>query len=118
MLVKKKLNSTAWEQDAHRGPGINVNFIDHFDARGMRRVYGRGDHFGKGHAFNMDVWLTRSGRLLARFWARRDEVDWLSLEIIGFAHTPPPKNKKRETNEDWVPQCVRDKYDRWITSEF
>jgi len=34
-----------------------VEEIDHFDARGMRRVYGRGDHFGRHRSFNMDIWL-------------------------------------------------------------
>ena len=75
----------------------------------------------------MDVWLTRSGRLLARFWAPRYEVDWQSYEIIGLSQ----KNKKRwwdaagepdwaerGLSEDWVPQCLRDEYDNWIISEF
>ena len=106
-----------WEQSGPRGRGISAKFIDPFSARGMRRVYGRGDHFGRGRTFNMDVWLTRDGRLLARFWARRDEVDWLSLEVTGFIHAPP-QNKKREVNEDWVPKCIRDEYDNWIISEF
>ncbi len=109
--------TASWEQRGRRGRGISLNYIGHFDAHGMRRVYSRGDHFGRGRTFNMDVWLTRSGRLLVRFWARRDELDWQSLEVIGFSHAPPPKNEKREMNEDWAPQCLRDEYDNWILSE-
>lgn len=107
-----------WEQSGRRARGISLNVISDFDARGMRRVYGRSDHFGRGRTFNMDVWLARNGRLLVRFWARRDEVDWESLEVTGFSHSARPKNEKREMNEDWAPQCLRDEYDNWILSEF
>ena len=49
----------------------------------MKRVFGRGDHFSGRAAFNMDVWLDRRGRLLARFWSRSEEVDNRSLELLG-----------------------------------
>jgi hypothetical protein len=110
--------TTVWEGNGPKGRGISLDYIEHFDARGMRLVYGRGDHFGRRCSFYMDVWLTRSGRLLARFWAHRKRVDWWSLEVIGLSHAPPTKKKKRDLNEDWVPQRLRDEYDRWIISEF
>jgi hypothetical protein len=95
----------------------------------MRRVYGRGDHFGnvRGNTFNMDVWLSRSGRLLARFWARSEEVDWLSFEITGYTQADKARGwdaaakrdvgKCHELDEDWVPECLRDEYDDWVISE-
>jgi hypothetical protein len=67
------------------------------------------------------TWMSGSheaGEVLARFWARGDEVDWLSLEVFGLSHPPPPKNKRFEKSEDWVPQCLRNEYDNWILSEF
>jgi hypothetical protein len=70
-----RLAISAWERSGPRGQGIKVNEIAHFDARGMRPVYGRADHLGGG-AFHMDVWLGRSGRLLARFWS-------LHLKLMG-----------------------------------
>jgi hypothetical protein len=106
-----------WELDGCCGRGIKLGFIDHFDARGMRRVYGRCDHCGRGPAFYMDVWLTRSGRVLARFWSRSSEVDGVSFEIVGVSRTPPASGKKYELDELWVPQCLRDEYDNWILSE-
>lgn len=109
--------TTLWEHKGLRGRGIRVEYITDFDARGMCRVYGRGDHFGRGRTFHMDVWLTRGGRLLARFWARRDEVDALSLEVFNQSHASPPKRKTCAMNESWVPQCLREEYDNWITSE-
>lgn len=109
---------TEWEHKRRLSRGISVNYIDAFNARGMRRVYGRCDYFGRGRTFNMDVWLTKDGRLLARFWARRDEVDCYSLEVIG--HTLPivQNNRNYEANEEWVPQCLRVDYDNWVMSEF
>src|ERR1017187_51966 len=106
-----------WDRGGPRGRGIKVNNIAHFDARGMRRVFGRGISYLGGHDFNMDVWLTRSGRLLARFWSRSSKVDWKSYEIVGLPLTPPPTSKRREMDERWVPQCLRDEYDNWIVSE-
>jgi len=106
-----------WERDGLRGPEIKLDYIDHFVARGMRRVYGRCDHCGREPAFYMDVWLTRSGRVLARLWSRSSEVDGESLEIVGVSFTPPVSGKKYKMDELWAPQCLRDEYDNWILSE-
>lgn len=115
------MKPTRWafcEKPIRCASGIEVNHVDHFDARGMRRVYGRGDHHCGGRTFNMDVWLTRSGRLLARFWSRSSEVDGVSLEIIGFSPTLPPRRKGAALDARWVPQCLRDEYDDWINGEW
>lgn len=108
-----------WDTSGASGRGIHVRYIEHFDARGMRRVYGRGDWFGPGRKFNMDVWLSTDGRLLARFWTRRDEVDWLSLEVIWSTHPQLPSGGNQlPMSEDWVPQPLREEYNSWIISEF
>jgi hypothetical protein len=110
--------ATAWKQGGGlRGSGIKMKHIDHFDARGLKRVYGRGDDFGRHRKFNMDVWLARSGRLLARFWSRSSDIDSMSLEIIGCSRTPAAASKRCEIdNEWWIPQRLRDEYDDWIIS--
>ncbi len=53
----------------------------------MRRVHGRGDIFlrKQPRKLNLDVWLTRGRRLLARFWGRGYEVDEESYEVFGFS---------------------------------
>jgi hypothetical protein len=114
-----KLKRWAFCEKPSRGaPGIKVNYIEDFDARGMRRVYGRGDHHSGGRTFNMDVWLTRSGRLLARFWSRSSEVDGVSLEVIGFSPTLSPTIKGAALDARWVPQLLRDEYDHWIDEQW
>jgi len=52
----------SWESEAPETTAI-VEWCDHFVARGMRRVYGRGDHYGScsGHTFNMDIWKYSRG---------------------------------------------------------
>jgi hypothetical protein len=105
-----------WEEPSRRASEIKVKYIDHFDAPGMRLVYGRGDHYGGGRTFNMDVWRTRSGRLLVRFWSRSVWVDEASLEVIGFSPRLPPRRKGAPLDARWVPQCLRDEYDAWIDS--
>ena len=115
------MKTTSWElceKPIRCAPGTKVNYIEHFDARGMRLVFGRGDHFGVGRTFNMDVWLTRSGRLLARFWSRSSEVDGISVEVVGFSPTIPARKKGAPLDARWVPQLLRDEYDSWIEHEW
>ena len=110
---------STWEicKEPFPAPDSRVDFIDNFDARGMRRVYGRGDHWLGGRSMNIDVWLTKNGRLVARFWSRSSDVDGMSLEVTGFSPDILLPNKLEGLDERWVPQCLRDEYDRWVISE-
>ena len=93
--------------------------IDHFDARGMRRVYGRGDYFGRHHSFNMDIWMCRDQRLLMRCWSRCIDFDWRSFEIKGLNKSDIPVPDKEIGLQDfWVPKAVRDAYENWIREEY
>lgn len=87
-----------------------VEAIADFSARGMHRVYGRGDQF-RNRTLNLDLWKTKDGRLLARFWSRSLEVDPESWEVMGFAGTDFPTGDER-----WVPQLLRQCYDSWVIS--
>jgi hypothetical protein len=110
---------STWDicEEPFPAPYSKVDFIGHFDARGMHRVYGRGDHWQGGRSMNIDVWLTKSGRLVARFWSRSSDVDGMSLQVIGFSPDLLPPNKLEGLDERWVPQCLRDEYDQWVISE-
>jgi hypothetical protein len=112
------MDLTYWESDAP-DTDVEVLEIEHFDARGMRRVYGRGDHFGRNWSFNMDIWKTRDGRLLMRCWSRCEDIDRCSFEIKGVDLTEiPDRNKKTGFEESWVPEAVRQAYEQWINEEF
>ena len=107
-----------WDSDPP-DTNANVEEIDHFDARGMHRVYGRGDHFGIRCSFHMDIWKTSDERLLMRCWSRRQEVDWRSFEIMGVDFAEIPECHKCKGFLDiWVPGTVRQAYDQWINEEF
>lgn len=96
---------------------VRLICCEDFDARGMRRVYGRTDHYGRS-AFNMDIWLKRDGRLLMRFWSKSSEVDGESYEIIGIEPTViPVPQPGMPLAEEWVPEVVWKEFDRWVTSE-
>ena len=89
--------------------------IDHFNARGMRRVYGRGDTFPERRTFNMDIWKDKHDRLVMRFWSRNIDVDWESYEIMGLdACSIPTLVSKSELVDSWVPKAVRNAYEDWI----
>ena len=78
----KKQSLGYWDSEGPIDSSIRVEEIDPFDARGKRRVYGRGDIFDR-LTLNIDVWRSRNGRLFVRFWSRSAEVDWRSYEIFG-----------------------------------
>ena len=93
--------------------------IEHFNARGMRRIYGRNDCFGRYHSFNMDIWQAREGTLFIRLWSRCTEIDWRSFKIIGIDFLTVPCGKAGDFTEDeWIPAAVRRAYDDWITEEW
>ena len=84
-----------------------------FDARGMHRVYGRGDHFQL--RLKLDIWVDRDGRLWMRLWSRSRPSDTVSYELIGM-QLPLHAAKKggKLLDDEWVPQIVRDTYQDWV----
>ena len=103
----------AWDEDIAPDRRIRLEYIDHFNARGMKCVFGRADWFGNKAAFNLELWKTKDGRLLARLYSRSSEVDNESLEVLGYQFADCP-----ELDDRWVPDVLRRYYDRWITANF
>lgn len=108
-----------WDTESPPNPSIRIENVPYFDARGMRRVYGRGDTFPKKCSFNMDIWRDRNGRLLARFWSRSNDVDGCSLEITGLSPDAIP-NRQADTafSDAWIPNALRKEYEGWISDEW
>ncbi|HQX50771.1 MAG TPA: hypothetical protein PLR25_12735 [Planctomycetaceae bacterium] len=104
-----------WESPAPRIPHAHVESIEHFSARGMQWVYGRGCTFGRMANFNLDAWRNRSGDIFVRFWSRNEEVDDLAFCVSGV---PPSffENQERgkSVSDAWLPQRLRDEYEEWI----
>jgi hypothetical protein len=65
----------------------------------------------------MDVWRTRDQRLVARLWSRCQEVDDYSVQIVGFSGPRKGSRSAPSCGERWIPECLRDEYESWITSE-
>lgn len=96
----------------------NIESIATFDARGMRRVYGRGDRFGNRCSFTMDIWKTRDNRLFMRFWSHSVDIEDHSFEIQGVhVDNIPARGLKSSFPETWMPEAVRATYDQWIQDE-
>lgn len=96
-----------WDQKAQKDKGITLEAVEGFSARGMTRLYGRGDHLGN-RTLNLDLWRSRDGRVLARFWSRSNEVDGESWAVSG--------GQADAQDEQQVPQCLRDQYEIWARS--
>lgn len=116
--MKMETMGVYWEFEAPEATAI-VDEHGHFDARGMRPVYGRGDHIGLGHTFNMNIWKDKQRRLFMRFWSRCSEIDWRSYEIKGLDVSSIPDRDKEHGFEDWwLPKAVRTAYELWIAEEW
>ena len=102
-----------WDTDGPRGKNLKVEMANHFDARGMRRLYGRGDWFTR-RSFHMDMWSGKDGRILARFWAHSTDVDSESYEVFGLKPVPPDPMAANRFSELNVPEALRREYDNWI----
>jgi len=86
-----------------------VEEIDHFVARGMRRVFRRSDHFGRNRTFNMDIWRDRGGRLLMRCWSQSNDIDWRSFEIKGIELSKIPDfDPNRSYQDAWRSKAAAD----------
>jgi len=103
-----------WDSDPPVDSGT-IAEIDYFNARGMKCVYGRGDHFTGWRTLQMDIWRDKHNRLLMRFWSRNKWVVSRSYEITG---TDAPKIQVVDgTNvytDEWIPRVVREAYDDWV----
>ena len=116
LLAKRQHRVVRWGRPARGGRSLRVEDVPYFSARGMRRVYQRTDRFGH-RSLHLNVWRTRAGRLLARFWSRSYDVDGYSYEVIGPLPTVRGQPAEAATGEQFVPACLRDEYENWVVSE-
>lgn len=99
-----------WECRALQQPSVTIESVDEFDARGMKRVYGRCEVFGGGQPeFELDMWRGKDGRLLARFSSRGLEIDSQSYAVHWSDQVELPY-----MDEKWVPEVLRKAYDIWL----
>ena len=116
--MKKSLQSVVlWDEPAPRAPRVVIDIVDKFDARGMRRVYGRSDRRGFGPTLSLDIWQSKNGRILVRFSSRANDVDELSFEIFGYNPTPTKAPGMIGLDERWVPKQLREEFNNWVLSE-
>ena len=109
-------STVIWKLPARANAMATLSEIEPFSARGMRRVYGRGDRYPGRAAFNLDIWRDRAGRLLAKFSSRSSEVDDESWAIHGVPDSP--LRPGQPLNERSVPDCLREKYVAWLVANF
>jgi hypothetical protein len=99
-----------WECPSLEQPSVTVESVDGFDARGMKRVYGRCEVFGGGQPeFELDMWRGKDGRLLARFSSRGLEIDSQSYAVHWGDQVELPY-----MDEKWMPEVLRKEYDNWL----
>lgn len=106
-----------WDADGPTNPEIYLEDIDYFSARGLRRVYGRGDIFRFSYGeteFQMTIWRDRNRKLFVRFWSDDEDIDWRAYTIIGMPDTATIDDYGQG---NWIPYCLRSAYDEWITDE-
>jgi hypothetical protein len=103
---------------------ITLEFIDRFHARGMRRLHAFDVRFaGRRQVYRGEIWATKDGRLLVRFncptESDYDEAHEIrGLKASDLSQTDINSNPKEADDVwlPWVPQCVRDRWDLWLSS--
>jgi len=103
-------------------PSLEV--IDHFHARGMRRLHAFDVRFAKRRqVYSGEIWAAKDGRLLVRFHCPTESDYDESHKIVGMTASDLPAAglNSVETQPDdvwlpWVPQCVRDGWELWLSS--
>ena len=85
----------------------------------MRQGYSRGNYFGGGRTFQLDIWKNKNDQLFMRCWSHYSDYLPRSFLITGVNPQVNPKvDGKPDLCKEWVPQIVRDAYDYWAGEEF
>jgi hypothetical protein len=67
----------------------------------------------------MDIWKDRKQRLFMRFWSRCSEIDGRQYEINGIdTKSIPERHAEWGFEEYWIPNEVREAYEKWIDEEY
>ncbi len=102
--------------DAQKGPArrkaISILTAPDFSARGMRQIYGRGDHFPR-LSCGMDIFLRRDGRLFVRFYSPGLRETYRTYELLGLK-LPALPERGTLLGDDCVPEALRDLYEGWV----
>ena len=112
-----------WDSDAP-DTDAEARLCDHFDARGMTRVYGRCERTYIGsyrRTFVLDIWAAKDGRLLMRCWSRSLDVDDRCYEIIGLdagAVRAGARDENGGFHDSWLPKAVREAHEDWVDEEY
>jgi hypothetical protein len=109
----RKADFLSWDPD--KGPAysqaIRILRAPKTSRRGMRLIYGRGDHFGK-LSCGLDMLLRKDGCLFVLFYSPGKRVTYRSYELVGLK-LPPLPERGELLRDDCVPEVLRDLYEAW-----
>ena len=63
----------------------------------------------------MEIWLTKDGRLLMRFFNRCGDAENINYEIKGMNPSDIPRDAI--TPRTWIPGCIAEAFYNWMISE-
>ena len=102
---------------------VTLEPIEHFHARGMRRLAGGDVYVGaRRRKFQYDIWGDNKGCLLVRFHCPTESDYDESQQVLGMSVSDIAQADRdgAEIEDDlwpaWVPQCIRERWDLWFTS--
>ena len=105
-------------------PVLSLEIIDRFHAHGMRRLHTFDVRFaGRRRVYCGEIWAAKGGRLLVRFHCPTESDYDEAHEIVGMIASDLAEadlNSAAMQPDDvwppWVPVCVRDRWELWLSA--
>ncbi|HQU46844.1 MAG TPA: hypothetical protein PK867_28830 [Pirellulales bacterium] len=95
-----------------------------FHARGMRRVHAFDAYFmNSRRKYSGEIWATKNDRLLLRFHCPTEsdydeafELHGVTAAEIDRTTIEPVEGEADDVWPAWTPPCVREMWERWLSS--
>jgi hypothetical protein len=123
-MVRLVRNSMGRTKTEHGESVPSLKFIERFHARGMRRLHAFDVRFaGRRRNYSGEIWATTDGRLLCRFHCPTESDFDEAHEIVGMTISDLVEAELNATAAQpddvwlpWVPPCVRERWELWLSS--
>ena len=107
-----------WAEPPASAPAVVLEDIKHFDARGMKFVWGTGVSFPVvrgSFTIKMACWKNKQDEILIRMSTNARGSDTRSFRMTGVSK--PKLARAEHWPVRWIPSVVRREFEEWVADE-